>query len=703
MSNESIEALLGRFGYASLEDLKSDLAKLEANGEVDNLNALVSRFGYDSLETLKSDINNVKTQAQETSLNGLGYKFGYNQPNYLVSDIEHVKTGTYTEIASPVSTKPANPILSNDSVATLNKLKSGVTKGSKHTLSFSVADGSSIIVTGGSRSNVHAEVNGTDVTLTVNNPAIISIKTVKNGYTCFTPYTIPVMVSGSSGQAALKDAWQINVAYEGVLFRVGKYTALTKYTDRINKIKLVKNGALELVTLDSVVTDGTILSNNGTVVNINPNVVGEGYVELTVPEDETHRTTTVRYPVLVGQSDSGSGTKNPNVSVSKVTPKLTASSPVGEIVCSATAAGYVYSLDPHIADVTNATSNGGSPTGTVSITGYRNGIARFGIRAVSSQYLRSETMITVECSGFKESAEQYPALAGKWLVVPVIGQSNAVGYDESLWDPKDYPRTSRIAQLGYYKNNLKVDYLTAVADNFQDMRVVNRTNLIPCEGTRGIHYDLAKALLDIIPSSYGIMFVPCAYGGSGFTTGNEGTYDAATMKPSGSTKWTTTSALMQATIARIRKAVEMNPSNRLLCAIYCMGENDGQANVAKDVYTTKFQEFVSHLNSNLADLKMFNGTKFSFATSVIGYKACKYWESVGTYATSVLPVQREVFGDRFVEVNDDLTTDSNATNGTGKTSSTKECHYGNDAYRRLVVPALFSKIKSVFGNKITVK
>ena len=88
----------------------------------------------------------------------------------------------------------------------------------------------------------------------------------------------------------------------------------------------------------------------------------------------------------------------------------------------------------------------------------------------------------------------------KYMILCVAGQSNAVGYDESVI-PADYCSrfdTGRIFQLGLYgDDNLKVISLGPCAQNFQDMRPFgNPAN--PGVGTRGIHLPLAHRLLKYI-------------------------------------------------------------------------------------------------------------------------------------------------------------------------------------------------------------
>ena len=113
------------------------------------------------------------------------------------------------------------------------------------------------------------------------------------------------------------------------------------------------------------------------------------------------------------------------------------------------------------------------------------------------------------------------------MILCVAGQSNAVGYDESPVAADALTRVDRthIAQLGLYgEDNLRVVPLGVCAQNLQDMRPYGHPSNSGV-GTKGIHLPLAGCLLDMLPEDYGILVIPCAYGGTGFTVGKFGAYD----------------------------------------------------------------------------------------------------------------------------------------------------------------------------------
>lgn len=165
----------------------------------------------------------------------------------------------------------------------------------------------------------------------------------------------------------------------------------------------------------------------------------------------------------------------------------------------------------------------------------------------------------------------------KYMILCVAGQSNAVGFDESRI-PEDYLghfRTERIRQLGLYgEDNLKIIPLGACAQNYQDMRPFgNPENPAAMPGTRGMHLPLADLLLDMIPGDYDILVLPCAYGGVGFTVGEQGSYDSVALRPSqGRLRWGKESPFYFAMRDRIQYCLELNPENRFLGVVWMQGE-----------------------------------------------------------------------------------------------------------------------------------
>ena len=274
----------------------------------------------------------------------------------------------------------------------------------------------------------------------------------------------------------------------------------------------------------------------------------------------------------------------------------------------------------------------------------------------------------------------------KYMILCVAGQSNAVGYDESVI-PADYCSrfdTGRIFQLGLYgDDNLKVISLGPCAQNFQDMRPYgNPAN--PGVGTRGIHLPLAHRLLQYIPEGYDLLVLPCAYGGTGFTVGECGTYDPETMRPEpGIWRWGIDSCYYRAMCDRIGYALEQNPENRFLGMVWCQGEWDsenaaghaaGFDAMTKDFFARMEESYPHRVYRGSWDKNIwYNMETVAFWHS---YHQCpQIWEYYRTWNPGTyVPIPRS--------------TDSNEVNGTGITAKQRSAHFGNDSFDRVIAPAV---------------
>lgn len=283
----------------------------------------------------------------------------------------------------------------------------------------------------------------------------------------------------------------------------------------------------------------------------------------------------------------------------------------------------------------------------------------------------------------------------KYMILCVAGQSNAVGYDESVI-PADYCSrfdTGRIFQLGLYgDDNLKVISLGPCAQNFQDMRPFgNPAN--PGVGTRGIHLPLAHRLLQYIPEGYDILVLPCAYGGTGFTVGEYGTYDAETLRPEpGIWRWGMDSCYYHAMCDRIGYALERNPENRFLGMVWCQGEWDsenaaghavGFDAMTKDFFARMEEKYPHRVYRGSWDKNIwYNMETVAFWHS---YHQCpQIWEYYRTWnPETYVPVPRS--------------TDSNEVNGTGITAKQRSAHFGNDSFDRVIAPAVAAVMSGRFA------
>ena len=282
----------------------------------------------------------------------------------------------------------------------------------------------------------------------------------------------------------------------------------------------------------------------------------------------------------------------------------------------------------------------------------------------------------------------------KYMILCVAGQSNAVGYDESVI-PADYCSrfdTGRIFQLGLYgDDNLKVISLGPCAQNFQDMRPFgNPAN--PGVGTRGIHLPLAHRLLQYIPEGYDILVLPCAYGGTGFTVGECGTYDPETMRPEpGIWRWGMDSCYYHAMCDRIGYALERNPENRFLGMVWCQGEWDsenaaghaaGFDAMTKDFFARMEESYPHRVYRGGWDKNIwYNMETVAFWHS---YHQCpQIWEYYRTWnPETYVPSPRS--------------TDSNEVNGTGITAKQRSAHFGNDSFDRVIAPAVAAVMSGRF-------
>lgn len=287
----------------------------------------------------------------------------------------------------------------------------------------------------------------------------------------------------------------------------------------------------------------------------------------------------------------------------------------------------------------------------------------------------------------------------KYMILCVAGQSNAVGFDESPVT-KDYMgrfRTRRLWQLGLWgEDNLQIVPLQACAQNFQDMRPYGNPDSVPDQpGTKGMQLPLADLLLDRIPEDYDILVLPCAYGGVGFTVGEAGTYDSQTLRPSeGRLRWGVQSPYYLALKDRLRLVLDRNPENRFLGLVWLQGEFDfedsdgnirGFTEMSRDFLETFSREYPGRVYRGDWNRDIW----YNVETTCYWYTQgdCpKIWAHYKAWNPAT-----------YVEIPRD--TDTNATNGTGVTTAIRPAHFGNDAFYRVVAPAVKAKMEPRFQEK----
>lgn len=299
----------------------------------------------------------------------------------------------------------------------------------------------------------------------------------------------------------------------------------------------------------------------------------------------------------------------------------------------------------------------------------------------------------------------------KYVVFAVAGQSNAVGYDESPVDAKFvYANrdTNRIKQLGFYgEDNLKLIDLGYCAQNMQDMRAHNRAGT-ETAGTKGVHLPLANLMLDYIPEDYGVLVLPIAFGGTGFTSGNAGDYSEELKKPTATgagqgtvaLKWGVDTAYYKTLRDRIIHALTLNEENLFAGIIWCQGENDSTDAAG---HYTAFQAMTEALFTALNDAGLGSRTPKGTFDKDIWYNqetvACWYnfrqcpiiWSNYQAWNPNT-----------YVEI--PRITDSNDVNGTGETASNRPDHFGNNAYQKVVAPRVLQKMidMNTFAKKVNV-
>lgn len=297
-------------------------------------------------------------------------------------------------------------------------------------------------------------------------------------------------------------------------------------------------------------------------------------------------------------------------------------------------------------------------------------------------------------SGNNQPSDDNTSINLKILVIATAGQSNMEGYDESPITADDVALMGdRIKQLGFKTNNKELIPLDVCAENFQDMSsFTNPASISGHTGTKGVHLPLANTMLQYIPNDYIIVILPCAYGGTGFSSGDVGTYDSVNMKPSaGVLKWSATSPYYQALRDRLKLVLDMNPNNKFGGLIWCQGEADG-AN--PDANKTGFNAMMAQFAT---DMKGYENQSLFGAydkSCIFIYETiAPYWYQSYANASGVRDIwknYRSYIDKNFVEI--PWTAHTNATNGTGATSSTKTAHFGDNAFKTWVAPRLANRI-----------
>lgn len=281
---------------------------------------------------------------------------------------------------------------------------------------------------------------------------------------------------------------------------------------------------------------------------------------------------------------------------------------------------------------------------------------------------------------------------GKYVVIGVWGQSNAVGYDESpltLYDSESSPRVMQVCgDIG----DERIETLGYCASNYQDMSTVDsrvtmdrsadavadamRTSKV-C--TKGLQLPLANLVLSVVPDGYGVIIVPCACGGQGVTAFKRGA-----QKPSASGTDGMTGNVYDTFISRMRFALDANAGNIFGGIIWCQGETDAQNSMQPATYWGHLSDIITAANADLQSYAK-RSTRGSISEQDwYFFEWPVHYKDLNT-GRAILAELKSHFGSRYVAI-----PDSTPHNTTLYTSSTAAAHFGQDSYRTVIAPRVFA-------------
>lgn len=283
----------------------------------------------------------------------------------------------------------------------------------------------------------------------------------------------------------------------------------------------------------------------------------------------------------------------------------------------------------------------------------------------------------------------------KYAVFAILGQSNAVGYDESAVVASDYPADPRMWTLGYREHNMELVPTNWHTMTWQDMRqYANPAGLGgTLAGTKSVGYPLGKLLLQDLPPDYELVLVSVAYGST--SVGSGGNVSTGTLVPTGGNAWGPSGSLYMTAKRRIEAVLNANPENKFIGAMYLQGESDiNNTSSWRMHYSGMYNDFKNWLQSKVNTRPtLLTGTAPANSRWFF-VESCSYWKSLANYQQLLSRAQDIHNGtDTYVAIPDDP-NDTNNVNGTGRTSSNRLSHFGNNAYSRVVAPAIYAKLKA---------
>lgn len=150
------------------------------------------------------------------------------------------------------------------------------------------------------------------------------------------------------------------------------------------------------------------------------------------------------------------------------------------------------------------------------------------------------------------------------------------------------------------------------------------------------------------------------------------------------------SAYYKAMVDRVKYALELNPSNIFLGTLWIQGEHDYSKSAE---HLSKFDEMTVDFFNKMNGFGLGSRVKKGVfdKDSWFNVEASKYWKTLPGY-NAILENYKQWNQATYVEI--PMETETNAENGTGLTTSNRESHFGNNAYRTVIAPAVFEKMKS---------
>lgn len=301
------------------------------------------------------------------------------------------------------------------------------------------------------------------------------------------------------------------------------------------------------------------------------------------------------------------------------------------------------------------------------------------------------TLGTAETTGGVKLGSKLIKKYEKWVIVGVYGQSNAVGYDESMLTKYDVPcEEGRVMQCA----GNSIEPLYFCAKNLQDMNnegkragsatdmAAVRTNSMTGDAftpsyvdrttkvaTKGIHLPLANMICSVIPDDYGVIIVPAARGGRTLSTFTKGNADYNSFRD------------------RLKYALGLHEDNVLAGIVWCQGEYDATQGTTAATYKTNFSQMITDLDN---DIKTDNYKKLVHRTDPKQYWFVFEWPKhyKDQDRNNLLGAMKEVVGEsHYAAIPDDT-----PSNDTDFTSATRQAHFGHDSYRKVIAPRVFAKM-----------